>query len=78
MKKRYIKPLLERRINMIPGTHLMMASGVKSDNGIGWGGYDEEGEITPSAKKINFDVWELWNDDEEKEKPPFRLKVKEL
>lgn len=63
MKKRYIKPLLERRVSLLPGAHLMIASGVEGDNGIGWGGYDDEGDINPSAKTSVFEEWVTWKRD---------------
>lgn len=80
MKKRYIKPSIEERAALLPGTPLMFASGVHSNNGIDWGGYDDEGDIIPSAKIGTFDAWSSWEeeDDQEKEKQPFSLKIQEL
>lgn len=80
MKKIYIKPSMEVRAALLPGTPLMFASGVHGNNGIDWGGYDDEGDIIPSAKIGTFDAWSSWEeeDDQEKEKQPFSLKILEL
>ena len=64
MKKRYIKPSMEVRAALLPGTPLMFASGVHSNNGIDWGGYDDEGDIIPSAK-MNIVFHDMWEEDEE-------------
>ena len=63
MKKRYIKPSMEVRAALLPGTPLMFASGVHSNNGIDWGGYDDEGDIIPSAK-MNIVFHDMWEEDE--------------
>ncbi len=80
MKKRYIKPVVAGRASLLPETSLMIASGINSNNGIDWGGYDDEGDIIPSAKIGTFDAWSSWEeeDDQEKEKQPFSLKIQEL
>ena len=80
MKKRYIKPVVAGRASLLPETSLMIASGINSNNGIDWGGYDDEGDIIPSAKMGTFDAWSSWEEeyDQEKEKQPFRLKIQEL
>ncbi len=56
---------MEVRAALLPGTPLMVASGVHSNNGIDWGGYDDEGDIIPSAKIGTFDAWSSWEEDEE-------------
>jgi hypothetical protein len=63
MKKRYIKPSMEVRAALLPGTPLMFASGVHGNNGIDWGGYDDEGDIIPSAK-MNIVFHDMWEKDE--------------
>ena len=64
MKKIYIKPSMEVRAALLPGTPLMFASGVHGNNGIDWGGYDDEGDIIPSAK-MNIVFHDMWEEDEE-------------
>ena len=80
MKKRYIKPVVAEHASLLPETSLMIASGINSNNGIDWGGYDDEGDIIPSAKMGTFDAWSSWEeeDDPEEEKQPFSLKIQEL
>ena len=63
MKKIYIKPSMEVRAALLPGTPLMFASGVHGNNGIDWGGYDDEGDIIPSAK-MNIVFHDMWEEDE--------------
>jgi hypothetical protein len=65
MKKIYIKPLLERCVSLLPENYLMVASGVTGNNGIEWGGYDDEGDIIPSAKSSTFEEWDSWEENEE-------------
>ena len=64
MKKRYIKPSIEEHAALLPGTPLMFASGVHGNNGIDWGGYDDEGDIIPSAK-MGIVFQDIWEEDEE-------------
>ena len=64
MKKIYIKPSMEVRAALLPGTPLMFASGVHGNNGIDWGGYDDEGDIIPSAK-MGIVFQDIWEEDEE-------------
>ena len=54
MKKTYI----------IPNTSLeqvdvdqMIAGSVKSGNGIGYGGIDDNGSLNPDAKESSWDIW---------------------
>ena len=63
MKKRYIKPGVAGRASLLPETSLMIASGINSNNGIDWGGYDDEGDIIPSAK-MNIVFHDMWEEDE--------------
>ena len=63
MKKIYIKPSMEVRAALLPGTPLMFASGIHGNNGIDWGGYDDEGDIIPSAK-MNIVFHDMWEEDE--------------
>ena len=65
MKKIYIKPLLEKRVSILPENHLMVVSGVTGNNGIEWGGYDDGGDIIHSAKSSSFEDWDPWEDNEE-------------
>ena len=81
MKKRYIKPVVAEHASLLPETSLMIASGINSNNGIDWGGYDDEGDIIPSAK-MNIVFHDMWEEDEESdldknEKKPFRLTFQE-
>ena len=55
---------MEVRAALLPGTPLMFASGVHSNNGIDWGGYDDEGDIIPSAK-LGIVFQDIWEEDEE-------------
>ena len=41
----------------------LAVSGVTSDNGIGYGGVDEEGTKEPGARRGSHDVWD--NEEEE-------------
>ena len=62
MKKTYLKP-----VSTAHGMSLrtmVCTSGVKSNNGIGYGGVDEEGQKDPAARRRRRNQWE---DDEEEE-----------
>lgn len=48
MKKRYIIP--ETKVVLLHGETILSASGVTSNNGIGYGGVDEQGELDPEVK----------------------------
>ena len=54
---------MEVRAALLPGTPLMFASGIHGNNGIDWGGYDDEGDIIPSAK-MNIVFHDMWEEDE--------------
>ena len=66
MKKTYLQPSTEM---VIIGTTTMIcgSEGVSSDNGIDYGGVDEEGELEPASRRRRRDVWE----DEELEDEEF-------
>ena len=53
IKHTYIIPSVKRL--SLEGTALMDESGVTGDNGIGYGGVDEQGELDPDA---NSGVWD--------------------
>ena len=57
MKKTYLQPSPEM---VIIGTTTMIcgSEGVSSDNGIDYGGVDEEGELEPASRRRRRDVWE--------------------
>lgn len=60
MKRQYIKPSV---IEVTLGTMQMLAaSGVKGNNGIGYGGKDD-GTHDPASRRYQYD----WDDDEEDE-----------
>lgn len=57
MKKAYINP----RISMQAVSSMMPLAGsqdVTSNNGITYGGVDEEGEKDPSVKQNHYNVWD--------------------
>jgi len=57
MKQAYIIP--ETCILIVDNEQPLAASGVTSDNGIGYGGVDTEGTQDPDVKASNFDFeWE--------------------
>ena len=62
MKKTYLQPWAVVA-EMEQATMICTSKGVTSDNGIGYGGVDEEGEEDPAARRRRRDVW----DDEEEE-----------
>ena len=55
---------MEVRAALLPGTPLMFASGIHGNNGIDWGGYDDEGDIIPSAK-MGIVFQDIWEEDDE-------------
>ena len=64
MKKVYIRPFtVVLATDMEP---LMNGSGVSSNNGIDYGGVDEEGEKDPASNR-HRKTWDDWEDDEEDE-----------
>lgn len=58
MKKEYIVPSI--KVSVYQASELMSARGVIGDNGIGYGGIDDDGELDPSAKDYS-----VWDDTEE-------------
>lgn len=52
MKKRYIIP--ETNVVRMYGETILSVSGVISNNGIDYGGVDEEGELDPEVKGNPF------------------------
>ncbi len=62
MKKTYIQPLTEV-VRMGTLNFICASKGVTSNNGIDYGGVDEDGELDPASRRRRRDVW----DDEEEE-----------
>lgn len=56
MKKTYIIP--ETVVVHMLGENVIAVSGVQSDNGIGYGGTDEEGKKDPEVKRYHYNVWD--------------------
>lgn len=54
MKKHYIQPTMTKQ--EFETISLLSASGVKSNNGIGFGGVDNNGSADPDANS-NSDLW---------------------
>lgn len=65
MKKTYIEPHIEMR--QIHAEQVIASSEITSNNGIGYGGVDEEGELDPEVKEEKHkDVWDDdWSKDEQ-------------
>ena len=60
MKKNYIAPNVE--VANVELQQMVAASnGVYSDNGLGWGGFDKDGEKEPNSRYRNS----LWDDDDD-------------
>ncbi len=62
MKKTYLQPLTEV-VRMGTLSFICASKGVTSNNGIDYGGVDEDGELDPASRRRRRDVW----DDEEEE-----------
>lgn len=58
MKTIYITPSME--ILELSVENMIATSGVYSDNGIGYGGVDEEGTLTPSSRGHRGSWGDLW------------------
>ena len=58
MKKTYIEPSIEME-GMEGETIICVSQGVTSDNGITYGGVDENGEKDPASRRSNG----LWEDE---------------
>ena len=56
MKKTYIEPSIEME-GMEAEAFICGSQGVTSNNGITYGGVDEDGDIDP-ASRVNRDVWD--------------------
>ena len=56
MKKTYIEPSVEMD-GMETEAFICGSQGVTSNNGITYGGVDEDGDIDP-ASRVNRDVWD--------------------
>ena len=57
MKKKYIIP--EMKVVRLHGETILSASGVTSNNGIGYGGVDVDGSLDADVKENNFEFeWE--------------------
>jgi hypothetical protein len=54
MKKTYLQPSMAMDIMM---TESMICNSVTSENGIGYGGVDENGTIDPASRR-HRDMWE--------------------
>lgn len=59
MKKIYITPSIE--VVDYSTETMMAASGVSSNNGIGFGGVDEDGSIVPSSNDRRDSWGNLWD-----------------
>lgn len=59
MKAKYITPGME--IEELSVENMIATSGVTSDNGIGYGGVDEDGSLTPSSRGRRGTWGDLWN-----------------
>ena len=57
MKKTYLKPSTEV-VRIGTNTMICTSPGVKSNNGIDYGGIDEEGVKDPASRRHSYDVWD--------------------
>ena len=57
MKKTYMSPLVKQEYAQ--ASHMQASSGINSNNGIGYGGIDNDGSKEPSVKEF------LWDDADE-------------
>ena len=62
MKKTYIQPLTEV-VQMGTWNFICASKGVTSNNGIDYGGVDEDGELDPASRRRR----DVWDDGEEEE-----------
>lgn len=62
MKTLYITPSVE--ILELSTENMIATSGVTSDNGIGYGGVDEDGSLTPSSNGRRGGWGDLWGGEE--------------
>lgn len=54
MKKTYIQPCIEE---MQAQAAQMLAESVTGNNGIGYGGTDDDGSLDPETKEAKWDIW---------------------
>jgi len=54
MKKKYIQPCMEE---MQAEAAQMLAASVTGNNGIGYGGTDDDGSLDPETKEAKWDIW---------------------
>ena len=57
MKKKYIQPCIEE---MQAQAAQILAASVTGNNGIEYGGVDNDGSLNPETKE---DKWDMWTDD---------------
>lgn len=57
MKKTYLQPSMVV-VTTMAATIICGSESVSSDNGIGYGGVDEEGELEPASRRRRRNVWE--------------------
>ena len=62
MKKTYLQPLTEV-VRMGTWNFICASEGVTSNNGIDYGGVDEDGELDPASRRRR----DVWDDGEEEE-----------
>lgn len=55
MKKTYIQPCMEE---MQAQAAQILAASVTGDNGIGYGGTDDDGSVQPETKECDWNMWE--------------------
>lgn len=54
-KNAYIKPCIEK---MQAQAEQMLAASVTGNNGIGYGGIDNDGSVQPETKECDWEMWE--------------------
>ena len=64
MKKTYQQPEIDTLV--IRSMTLLVGSGIDSNNGMGYGGIDDEGKKDPASKR-NHKTWEDWEEEEDEE-----------
>ena len=56
MKKRYIQPCMKDE--HVQAAEILAGSGVTGNEGIGYGGTDNNGTLDPEAKESAWAIWE--------------------
>ena len=56
MKKRYIQPCMKDE--RAQAAEILAGSGVTGNDGIGYGGIDNNGTLDPEAKESAWAIWE--------------------